>query len=929
MRALVLAASAAMSATASTPTAYIDIHQVTSFADTGAIKSGFLFRVEASESGFARASPPKGPKWTTNSALTGGAGKEEDHVNSVTRKQSGGGGGRHTSHRLMMSPPSDPYLCNEADGVSDYKNPAGNAAAGVFDPDTLLSGFEDGYILVPRGQCTFEAKSRSAQRLGAAGVVVRNTLDSRYRLKNETLGTSNSVGTMPDWSNTMWPSDKHDYECGNNKAAEGMGWRAEVETSALDFDPSPYGGDGSTNDAVLTGPASDGNLCAKQPSLDGPFDKVCPSQRCLLTGRNASNDGSMLEACCAWDTYVRMGTDGEYDGDAVPQEEEEDIVIPALFVTMESGDELYDLLVDADANSQNGGDTVQFVNVVPYRRWYPSAHYTSVVLCLLAVLTLWISARESSGEYRTSWKKISKAVSEGVLVLQRSATNSAAPGRERAETEDTVDVNDDNMELEMAPEVEMTGRDAGGADAQNAEAAPSNPFAISEDANEDDFVGNPPAGLDTANGDSGEEQQQQAATAPDAAPAPPAQPQPQRVNLQSGSATAAAQNMEINAYHAVFFVVFASLFLSLLFFFNLYKFVRVVYGIGGSGAMTQIILRPLLDRLASKYLGKLKSVAFGNLPGCRGERFTWVDVLSYATGASLGIAWIVVGLTRVQPMASTYYWIIQDVMGVSFCVLILGLIHINSIMVASILLFLVFVYDAFYVLISPYFFGTSVMVDVATGGASGVDANYCAKYPSDKYCWGSLAPLPMLLAIPWFNDYRGGFSMLGLGDIILPGLLISFAARYDSARELVRKCSQTSSMSSGGNAVRAEEEIVNEFGGGSSTRYHYQLGRVRRALFRGYFGPLMIAYGIGLIIAYVVVWLTQRGQPALLYLVPTCLGTTFFLGWLNRELSELWTGPKVMRKANRMVNLAGRIPEARTAAGREASTDLPESSTFV
>ena len=31
------------------------------------------------------------------------------------------------------------------------------------------SGYEGNYVLVPRGRCTFEAKARSAQRLGAAG----------------------------------------------------------------------------------------------------------------------------------------------------------------------------------------------------------------------------------------------------------------------------------------------------------------------------------------------------------------------------------------------------------------------------------------------------------------------------------------------------------------------------------------------------------------------------------------------------------------------------------------------------------------------------------------------------------------------------------------------------------------------------------------
>ena len=67
-------------------------------------------------------------------------------------------------------------------------------------------------------------------------------------------------------------------------------------------------------------------------------------------------------------------------------------------------------------------------------------------------------------------------------------------------------------------------------------------------------------------------------------------------------------------------------------------------------------------------------------------------------------------------------------------------------------------------------------------------------------------------------------------------------------------------------------------------------------------------------IAYVVVWTTKSSQPALLYLVPVTLGTVFFLGWRRRELSELWSGPKIIKKANRMVAMAQNIPEAAPAA---------------
>ena len=183
-------------------------------------------------------------------------------------------------------------------------------------------------------------------------------------------------------------------------------------------------------------------------------------------------------------------------------------------------------------------------------------------------------------------------------------------------------------------------------------------------------------------------------------------------------------------------------------------------------------------------------------------------------------------------------------------------------------------------------------------------------------------------AIPWFNDFHGGFSMLGLGDIILPGLLISFAARLDAAKKLVRKCASISS-------VRVEEEEApgetndSDDGGGVVSRCRYRLGRARKALFSGYYKPLVIAYAIGLLVTYFSVLMTKTSQPAMLYVVPACLGTLFFLGWRRRELSELWMGPKIMNKADKMVRVARKIPDARAAAAMEARDSLAETSSVI
>ena len=63
--------------------------------------------------------------------------------------------------------------------------------------------------------------------------------------------------------------------------------------------------------------------------------------------------------------------------------------------------------------------------------------------------------------------------------------------------------------------------------------------------------------------------------------------------------------------------------------------------------------------------------------------------------------------------------------------------------------------------------GESIMLTVARGGAEGASSadDLCYKYPDHKDCTG-MDFLPMLLAFPRINDYRGGASLLGLGDIV-------------------------------------------------------------------------------------------------------------------------------------------------------------------
>jgi signal peptide peptidase-like protein 2B len=176
---------------------------------------------------------------------------------------------------------------------------------------------------------------------------------------------------------------------------------------------------------------------------------------------------------------------------------------------------------------------------------------------------------------------------------------------------------------------------------------------------------------------------------------------------------------------------------------------------------------------------------------------------------------------------NSYAWIGQDILGIALILTVLQIVRLPNIKVSTILLSCAFFYDVFWVFISPAFFHESVMIVVARG------------YKSDG------EGIPMLLKVPRLYDPWGGYSIIGFGDILLPGLLVSFCLRYDWT--------------------------------------------ARKSLLRGYFLWSTVGYGLGLFLTYVALnVMNGSGQPALLYIVPCTLGSVLSLGWWRGELKSLW-----------------------------------------
>lgn len=196
------------------------------------------------------------------------------------------------------------------------------------------------------------------------------------------------------------------------------------------------------------------------------------------------------------------------------------------------------------------------------------------------------------------------------------------------------------------------------------------------------------------------------------------------------------------------------------------------------------------------------------------EPVTALQLLGFAVGGVLAAGYIL-----------TKNWIVNNVFGVSFCLLGIRMISLSSYKTGAILLIGLFFYDVFWVFGSKPVFGSNVMVSVATG-----------------------LEAPIKLMFPRSFGGCGLFQhgMLGLGDIAVPGLFISFMAKWD--------------------AVKISEKKSTSF---------------------VYLNWIMVSYVLSLITTVAIMLIFNHAQPALLYIVPYILITSAIVAFVRGEFKEL------------------------------------------
>jgi len=190
------------------------------------------------------------------------------------------------------------------------------------------------------------------------------------------------------------------------------------------------------------------------------------------------------------------------------------------------------------------------------------------------------------------------------------------------------------------------------------------------------------------------------------------------------------------------------------------------------------------------------------------SEFSTHDVIVFALSAALGVWYLV-----------KKHWIANNIFGLAFAINGVELLHLNNVATGCILLGGLFFYDIFWV------FGTNVMVTVAKSFE---------------------APIKLVFPQDLLENGLGAtnMAMLGLGDIVIPGIFIALLLRYDQ------------SLKRGSNF---------------------------------YFWTCYLAYIGGLLATIGIMHFYKHAQPALLYLVPACLGAPTFVALLRGDIKSMFS----------------------------------------
>lgn len=220
-------------------------------------------------------------------------------------------------------------------------------------------------------------------------------------------------------------------------------------------------------------------------------------------------------------------------------------------------------------------------------------------------------------------------------------------------------------------------------------------------------------------------------------------------------------------------------------------------------------------------------------------------------------------------------WWLTNILGLSFAYSALQLMSPTTHWTGTMLLTALFFYDIYFVFFTP------LMVTVAK--KLDIPAKLLFPRPSG----------------PNDDPDKQSLAMLGLGDIVLPGMMIGLALRFDLYLFYLRKQSKRAlPKEEFSKDNEGENELVKiewrPAAGGWGERFWTTHGTNDTEWKEGgrfpktYFNASLFGYVIGLITTLGVMQVYGHAQPALLYLVPCVLGFIWGTALLKGDIKLMW-----------------------------------------
>jgi len=236
-------------------------------------------------------------------------------------------------------------------------------------------------------------------------------------------------------------------------------------------------------------------------------------------------------------------------------------------------------------------------------------------------------------------------------------------------------------------------------------------------------------------------------------------------------------------------------------------------------------------------------------------------------------------------------WWLTNLLGFSFSYSALQLMSPTTFWTGTLVLTSLFFYDIYFVFFTPLMITVATKLDI---------------------------PVKLLFPRPLGADEdpaKKAMSMLGLGDVVLPGIMIGLALRFDLYLYYLKKQRISKQASSDspednldkektqpskddtkadgtGSATSVEKSTYTSAIGGWGERFwlgqKHSAGTEGGSFPKTYFHASVIGYIIGMLCTLGVMHVFQHGQPALLYLVPGVLISLWGTAFVRGELKTMW-----------------------------------------